>query len=109
MRISMIRGSRRFLTNRVNLRIPKDRAGEMLPVISWRNLTTWFRRTNDPNPNSAEHAGSTLPLRGRLFLTVTIALFPIALVSILQGMERARIDVENVRDRLTQSSRTRVQ
>src|SRR6185312_6361814 len=47
----------------------------------------------------------TLPLRGRLFLTVTIALFPIALVSILQGMERARIDVENVRYRLVQSAR----
>jgi len=46
-----------------------------------------------------------LPLRARLFLTVTIALFPIALVSILQGMERARIDVENVRDRLVQSAR----
>ena len=46
-----------------------------------------------------------MPLRARLFLTVTIALFPIALVSILQGMERARIDVENVRDRLVQSAR----
>jgi len=46
-----------------------------------------------------------LPLRARLFLTVTIALFPIALVSILQGMERARVDVENVRDRLVQSAR----
>jgi len=69
-------------------------------------LTNWFRRTSDPNPkDSGDVIGSTLPLRARLFLTVTIALFPIALVSILQGMERARIDVENVRDRLVQSAR----
>ncbi len=77
-------------------------------MISWRNLTSWLRRPSNPNPNSedrGEASGSTLPLRGRLFLTVTIALFPIALVSILQGMERARIDVENVRDRLVQSAR----
>ena len=69
-------------------------------------MTNWFRQTSDPNPkDSKEIIGSALPLRGRLFLTVTIALFPIALVSILQGMERARIDVENVRDRLVQSAR----
>ena len=77
-------------------------------MISWRNLKTWLRRPSGTNPNnedSGEASGTTLPLRGRLFLTVTIALFPIALVSILQGMERARIDVENVRDRLVQSAR----
>ncbi len=78
-------------------------------MISWRNSTSWFRPTSDPSPNSNGDGealtGATLPLRARLFLTVTIALFPIALVSILQGMERARIDVDNVRDRLVQSAR----
>jgi two-component sensor histidine kinase len=72
-------------------------------------LTSWFRPTSDPSPNrdaeAGSAAGSSLPLRARLFLTVTIALFPIAIVSILQGMERARIDIENVRDRLVQSAR----
>lgn len=41
----------------------------------------------------------------RLFLTVTVALVPIAVLSILQGMERARIDVANARQRLVQSAR----
>jgi two-component sensor histidine kinase len=72
-------------------------------------LTNWFRPTSDPSPNSKADreaaAINSLPLRARLFLTVTIALFPIAIVSILQGMERARIDIENVRDRLVQSAR----
>ncbi|HWA90961.1 MAG TPA: sensor histidine kinase [Rhizomicrobium sp.] len=44
-------------------------------------------------------------LRFRLFLTVTLALLPIAIVSILQGIERARVDVANVRDRLVQTAR----
>ena len=44
-------------------------------------------------------------LRFRLFLTVTLALFPIVIVSVLQGIERARVDVANVRDRLVQTAR----
>ncbi len=44
-------------------------------------------------------------LRFRLFLTVTLALLPIVIVSVLQGIERARVDVANVRDRLVQSAR----
>jgi len=44
-------------------------------------------------------------LRFRLFLTVTLALFPIVVVSVLQGIERARVDVANVRDRLVQTAR----
>jgi two-component sensor histidine kinase len=44
-------------------------------------------------------------LRFRLFLTVTLALLPIAIVSVLQGIERARVDVANVRDRLVQTAR----
>jgi two-component sensor histidine kinase len=44
-------------------------------------------------------------LRGRLLLALTIALLPIAAVIVLQGMERARLDSENVRERLIQSAR----
>ncbi|MBV9992301.1 MAG: hypothetical protein JOZ72_13535 [Alphaproteobacteria bacterium] len=44
-------------------------------------------------------------LRFRLFLTVTLALFPIVVVSVLQGIERARVDGANVRDRLVQTAR----
>jgi two-component sensor histidine kinase len=44
-------------------------------------------------------------LRTQFFLAVTIALIPIAVVSVLQGLERAKIDVANVRERLLQSAR----
>jgi two-component sensor histidine kinase len=40
-----------------------------------------------------------------LLLAVTVALLPIAVVSVLQGIERARLDVANVHDRLVQSAR----
>lgn len=43
-------------------------------------------------------------LRLRLFLTLTIALAPVAAVSLVQGMERARIEVANVHERLLQSA-----
>ena len=45
-------------------------------------------------------------LRVRLLFALTIALLPIAAVIVLQGMERARLDTENIRDRLIQSART---
>jgi two-component sensor histidine kinase len=44
-------------------------------------------------------------LRQRLQFVITLALLPIALVSIFQGVERARLDIASVRDRLIQSSR----
>jgi len=44
------------------------------------------------------------PLRITLLLAVTVALLPIAIVSILQGIERARLDVAEVHDRLVQSA-----
>jgi two-component sensor histidine kinase len=36
---------------------------------------------------------------------VTLALLPIGIVSVLQGIERARVDVANVRERLVQTAR----
>jgi hypothetical protein len=44
-------------------------------------------------------------LRTRLFWWVTLALIPIGIVSILQGLERASVDVANVREHLVQSVR----
>jgi two-component sensor histidine kinase len=45
-------------------------------------------------------------LRVRLLVFVTIALLPIAIVSVFQGIERARADSANVHDRLVQSAQT---
>ena len=54
-------------------------------------------------PQSPEPRGWSL--RGRLLLALTIALLPIAAVIVLQGMERARLDAENIRQLLVQSAR----
>src|SRR5476651_1354890 len=45
-------------------------------------------------------------LRRRLQLIITLALLPAVLVSIFQGVARARLDIANVHDRLIQSART---
>ena len=45
-------------------------------------------------------------LRRRLQAIITIALLPVVLVSIFQGVARARLDIANVHDRLMQSART---
>jgi two-component sensor histidine kinase len=45
-------------------------------------------------------------LRRRLLLIVTVALLPIVLVSVFQGIERVRRDVGDVRDELNQSARS---
>ena len=44
-------------------------------------------------------------LRRRLQAIITFALLPVVLVSIFQGVERARMDIANVHDRLIQSAR----
>ena len=45
-------------------------------------------------------------LRRRLLLIVTIALIPIVVVSLFQGVERVQRDVDDVRAQLTQSARS---
>ena len=45
-------------------------------------------------------------LRRRLQAIITLALLPVVLVSIFQGVARARLDIANVHDRLLQSART---
>ena len=44
-------------------------------------------------------------LRLRLALTVIVALAPVAIVSVLQGVDRVRRDVDDVRERLIQTAR----
>ena len=60
---------------------------------------------NPPESDASEvmsEGGWTL--RVRLLIFVTVALLPIAIVSIFQGIERAQADSTNVHDRLIQSA-----
>jgi len=45
-------------------------------------------------------------LRQRLQIIITLALIPVVLVSLFQGVARARLDIANVHERLLQSART---
>ena len=54
--------------------------------------------------NGGREPGWTL--RRRLQVIITLALLPVVLVSIFQGVARARLDIANVHDRLLQSART---
>lgn len=54
--------------------------------------------------NPGREAGWTL--RQRLQLIITLALIPVIMVSLFQGVARARLDIANVHDRLIQSART---
>src|SRR5689334_10523163 len=76
---------------------------------SWRSLIAWFRDTLSP-PTREGDPSETLPdgvspLRLRLLFIVTIALTPIAVVSILQGMDRAQRDAADVHERLIETAR----
>ena len=63
-----------------------------------------------PNPSASSASDISTEggwsLRARLLIFVTIALLPIAIVSVFQGIERARADNANVHDRLIQSAQT---
>src|SRR6185437_5451865 len=86
-------------------------------VKSWRSWTGFLRpnpghkvenaaRNSSPDIASTDgHSGSWSTLRRRLLLIVTIALLPIVLVSVFQGIERVQRDVRDVREALTQSAR----
>src|SRR5436305_454251 len=79
-------------------------------VRSWRNWIAWHPRTQPTLPagDARELTSSERgwPLRITLLLAVTIALLPIAVVSILQGIERARVDFAEVHDRLLASAQS---
>src|ERR1700759_3355967 len=82
---------------------------EKAPVISWHSLTHWRPRARRTSPQDGETrdvpARSSQSLRTRLFWWVTLALIPIGIVSVLQGIERARVDIANGRERLVQTAR----
>ncbi len=75
---------------------------------SWRNWIASRPRTVPTLPAADAKDPTTergWPLRVTLLLAVTLALLPIAVVSILQGVERARLDVDEIHARLEQSAR----
>src|SRR5690242_1788985 len=76
---------------------------------SWRNWIDWFRDTLSPLPRedgpSEPLPEGVSPLRLRLLFIVTIALTPIAVVSILQGMDRAQRDAADIHERLIETAR----
>jgi two-component sensor histidine kinase len=80
-------------------------------VKSWRNWIASRLKAARPLPGADANPPATTttergwPLRVTLLVWVTFALLPIAVVSILQGLERARIDVNEVDERLQQSAR----
>src|SRR5437868_6474661 len=88
--------------------------GGMPLVKSWRSLTSSAldapssspekSAPNNPMNMMSREAGWTL--RRRLQAIITLALVPVVLVSIFQGVARARLDIANVHDRLLQSART---
>lgn len=78
-------------------------------MTSWRNWIGWRPRRSSNPPGSSANEGvleNEWSLRVRLLVFVTVALLPIAIVSIFQGVERARADGENVHDRLVQSAQS---
>jgi two-component sensor histidine kinase len=66
------------------------------PKISLKNASN--------NLLNSRFSGWTL--RQRLQFIVTLALLPVVLVSLFQGVARARFDIANIHDKLVQSART---
>ena len=83
-------------------------------VKSWRSLisSALDGPSNSPEKNAPNNAMNLMSreagwtLRRRLQAIITLALVPVVLVSIFQGVARARLDIANVHDRLLQSART---
>src|SRR5215475_3721762 len=88
--------------------------GEMPLVRSWRSLISSARgartssaeksASNNAMTNAGREPGWTL--RRRLQVIITLALLPVVLVSIFQGVARAQLDMANIHERLLQSART---
>src|SRR5436190_19538231 len=91
-----------------------DLLGEMPLVRSWRSLISSARavRTSSAEksaPNNGMTSGAREPgwtLRRRLQAIITLALLPVVLVSIFQGVARARLDIDHVHTTLLQEART---
>src|SRR5579871_4150555 len=87
--------------------------GEMPLVRSWRSLISSARAAPTSSEKSASNNAMTnggrepgWTLRRRLQAIITLALLPVVLVSIFQGVARARLDIANVHDRLLQTARS---
>src|ERR1700679_4180194 len=81
-----------------------------MPLMrSWRSWIGWLRPKELPaalqNEPKDLPSDSGWSLRIRLLVTVTIALLPIAVWSVLQGMDRARHEVVEAREQLSQTAR----
>src|ERR1700761_1627219 len=88
---------------------------EGMPLVrSWRSLTSSALAAPSNSPeksapsNSMSQSGREpgWTLRRRLQAIITFALLPVVLVSIFQGVARARLDIANVHDRLIQSAKS---
>src|ERR1700759_632356 len=87
------------------------RRGERRHVKSWRSSTSSAPAApNSSAPKSGQSNAAAMnqgepgwTLRRRLQAIITLALLPVVLVSIFQGVARARLDLANVHDRLMQS------
>src|SRR3569623_2010060 len=89
----------------------RGRPGEMPLVRSWRSLMssalggpTSLQPRSAPSNTNGMSSEPGWTLRQRLQVIITLALLPVILVSIFQGVARARLDIANVHDRLLQSA-----
>src|SRR6201995_3573140 len=90
------------------------RRGERRHVKSWRSSTSSAPAApNSSAPKSGQSNAAAMnqgepgwTLRRRLQVIITLALLPVVLVSIFQGVARARLDMATVHERLLQSART---
>src|SRR3569623_1597509 len=89
----------------------RGRPGEMPLVRSWRSLMssalggpTSLQPRSAPSNTNGMSSEPGWTLRQRLQVIITLALLPVVLVSIFQGVARARLDIANVHDRLLQSA-----
>src|SRR5688572_3450966 len=91
--------------------------GEMPLVKLWRSLISSARggRSSSSEKSAPSNSQDAMShpgrepgwtLRQRLQLIITLALIPVIMVSLFQGVARARLDIANVHDRLIQSART---
>jgi two-component sensor histidine kinase len=83
----------------------------MRPVRSWTSWISSVLAGPKISPKNAsnkllKHRFSGWALRQRLQFIVTLALLPVVMVSIFQGVARTSLDIANIHERLVQSART---
>src|ERR1700754_2831827 len=93
--------------------MPQGPPGERPLVRSWRSLMSSALAGPSSSARSAQSSAMNSPgrepgwtLRQRLQVLIPLALLPVVLVSLFQGVARARLDMATVHERLLQSART---